>query len=76
MKTFKMTPRARAHARHRAHRIIIIIIMVVASGQTYLITNKKSRTVCDLSGKDQKTVIGYTPQSSDNQKARVRFSSF
>jgi hypothetical protein len=43
---------------------------MVSSGQTYLITNKKAGTACDLSGQDQKSVIGFTPQRSDNQKVR------
>lgn len=73
MKSYKMTPRAGAHAQHRTHRSII---MVVSSGQAYIITNKKAETVCDLSGKDSKTVIGFTPQQSDNQKVSVRLPSF
>jgi hypothetical protein len=41
---------------------------MVSSGQAYLITNKKAGTACDLSGQDQKSVIGFTSQRSDNQK--------
>jgi len=43
---------------------------MVSSGQTYIIANKKAGTVCDLSGQDQKSVIGFTAKGSDNQKVR------
>lgn len=49
---------------------------MVSSGQTYLITNKKAGTACDLSGQDQKSVIGFTTQRSDNQKVRLSPASF
>ncbi|KAF9779263.1 carbohydrate-binding module family 13 protein [Thelephora terrestris] len=45
---------------------------MVSSGQTYFLTNKKSQTVCDLSGDDQTSVIGFTAQGSDNQKWKVQ----
>jgi hypothetical protein len=48
---------------------------MVASGQTYLIINKKAGTVCDCSGDDQKAVIGYTAKGSDNQKVRFCLAS-
>jgi len=48
---------------------------MVSSGQTYFITNKKAGTACDLSGQDQKSVIGFTPQGSDNQKVCFFLSS-
>jgi len=47
--------------------------IMVSSGQSYLITNKKAGTACDLSGQDQKSVVGFTAQKSDNQKVRFHF---
>ena len=42
---------------------------MVTSGSTYFLSNKKAATVCDLSGEDQKSIIGFPKQGSDNQKA-------
>ena len=38
------------------------------SGKTYFIINKKSNTAFDLSGKDQKSIIGFGFHGGDNQK--------
>lgn len=48
---------------------------MVSSGQTYFIINKKAGTACDLSGQDQKSVIGSTAKGSDNQKVRFFLAS-
>jgi len=52
-----------------------LITTMVSSGQTYFIINKKAGTVCDLSGQDQKSVIGFTAKGSDNQKVRFLLAS-
>ena len=49
--------------------------IMVSSGQTYFIINKKAGTVCDLSGEDQKSVIGFTAKGSDNQKVCLFLAS-
>jgi hypothetical protein len=48
--------------------------MVQLSSGQYFLTNKKAGTVCDLSGQDNRSVIGFPKQGSQNQK--VRFPSF
>nr|AEE98237.1 ricin B-like lectin [Macrolepiota procera] len=40
----------------------------VSSGQTYKITNVKAGTVIDLSGEDNKSIIGYPYHSGKNQQ--------
>lgn len=40
------------------------------SGHYYVIINKKSGTAFDLSGQDQKSIIGFTVHRGDNQKVR------
>ena len=40
----------------------------LSSGQTYVLLNKKSGTVCDLSGANQESVIGFINKRSLNQK--------
>jgi hypothetical protein len=47
---------------------------MVASGQKYILVNEKANTVCDLSGSDHKSVIGFTHQGSNNQKVRFSFT--
>lgn len=41
---------------------------LVQSGQTYTITNAKSGTVMDLSGLDNRSVIGFPAHGGPNQK--------
>ena len=38
------------------------------TGQPYVIINKKSGTVIDLSGEDNQSIIGYNYHGGDNQK--------
>ena len=38
------------------------------TGKTYFIINKKANTAFDLSGKDQKSIIGFGFHGGDNQK--------
>ena len=45
--------------------------MTLSDG-TYEITNAKSHTVVDLSGSDNKNIIGYTPNNGANQRWRLR----
>lgn len=40
------------------------------SGHTYFIINKKSGTSFDLSGEDQRSIIGFEQRRGDNQKVR------
>ena len=44
------------------------------SGQAYFIINKKSGTALDLSGDDQRSIIGFASHRSDNQKVRYSHS--
>ncbi|KAF9467503.1 ricin B-like lectin [Collybia nuda] len=41
---------------------------IVQSGQTYIITNAKSGTVVDLSGEDNKSIIGFPKHGGTNQR--------
>jgi len=41
---------------------------MLTSGKTYYIINKKANTALDLSGKDQKSIIGFGFHGGDNQK--------
>jgi hypothetical protein len=45
-------------------------IIMPTSGNTYFITNKQSGTALDLSGDDQRSIIGFDLHRGDNQKAR------
>ena len=40
----------------------------LSSGKAYILQNKKSLTVCDLSGANQRSVIGFLNKRSENQK--------
>ena len=44
------------------------------SGHAYFIINKKSGTAFDLSGEDQRSVIGFTLHRGENQKVRSIYS--
>jgi len=46
----------------------ILVYTSAESGRTYFIINKKSGTAFDLSGADQRSVIGFTLHRGDNQK--------
>ncbi|KAF8063234.1 ricin B-like lectin [Lyophyllum atratum] len=48
---------------------------IVQSGFTYQITNAKSGTVMDLSGLDNKTVIGYPSHNTNNQKWALQWTN-
>ncbi|KAF7416392.1 hypothetical protein PC9H_002658 [Pleurotus ostreatus] len=41
------------------------------SGSTYIFVNEKAGTVADLSGGDNKSIIGYENHNGDNQKWRA-----
>ncbi|KAF7430831.1 hypothetical protein PC9H_006545 [Pleurotus ostreatus] len=41
---------------------------MVNSGSTYIFVNEKAGTVADLSGGDNKSIIGYENHNGDNQK--------
>ncbi|GLB42714.1 putative carbohydrate-binding module family 13 protein [Lyophyllum shimeji] len=48
---------------------------LVQSGFTYRITNAKSGTVMDLSGLDNKTVIGYPNFNTNNQQWALQWTN-
>jgi len=48
---------------------------LVQSGFTYSITNAKAGTVMDLSGLDNKTVIGYTNHNTTNQQWKLQWTN-
>lgn len=42
----------------------------IINGQVYFIVNKKSGTAFDLSGEDERSIIGFRLHRGDNQKVR------
>jgi len=50
---------------------LIPAIMSIISGQTYSLINKKAHNAMDLSGGDNKSVIGYDFHGGDNQKWKL-----
>ena len=47
----------------------------VQAGQTYRLVNLKAGNVLDLSGGDNKSIIGYEWHGGDNQKVSMTYNS-